>query len=437
MYRILKRGLKTAINHYQRLIINPASSHTSREVDIIGDGFLPDAPITIHSSLVCPEEYFDFQSYAHIYADKDGCFDISTAESIGGTYTGVEKMGLFWSMQNQSNSFDRAFLNNGSRKLPYTFAVYDEHLENFKNNSPIACVEIKRYLVNEGATRITVSEKNVKGTLFIPEGDGPFPAVITLLGGVKKKQVPEQYAAFLASHGFVSLALAFFGVEGLPKSYINAPIDIEDFEKGIEFLKNHPSVAPERIGVLGESKGGETALSMMAHLPQVKAVCTLNGSISSIGVPTVYKGHETEALAGDVLRARFLEDGNIDISECLDSPKDHPKSIHPFERSAADLLMIACSDDLNWKSELMAEIAKEKMDEYGKTNYSIQNYNNIGHFIDAPNFPICTHSYHPLVPNKMRCFFGGSNKALNSKEQVKVWHSVVEFFQRSLRKSRE
>lgn len=379
---------------------------------------------------------FDFQSYTHVFADKDGCFDLSTSESIGGTYTGVEDMGLFWSMEKQGNSYDRASLINGSRKLPYKFNVYAGHQEDFASgNIIVASGEITRYLVDESVTRITVKEGDVKGTMFIPKGDGPFPAVISLLGGVKMRQVPEQHAAYLASHGFVTLTMAFFGVEGLPRSYLEKPIDIEHFEKGIEFLQNHPSVASEDIGVLGESKGGELALSMMTHLPQVKAVCTLNGSVASIAVSTVYKGqHEVEALPGTPMRAQFRDDGSVDISECLDDPKDHPKAVVQFERSKADLLMIACRDDFNWKSEMMAEIAKLKMDDHGKTNYVMQNYLNVGHFIDPPNFPICTYDYHPIVPNKIKCFFGGSNKALNSKEQVQIWQNVLEFFQQCLRK---
>ena len=95
--------------------------------------------------------------------------------------------------------------------------------------------------------------------------------------------------------------------------------------------------------------------------------------------------------------------------------------------------MIVGGDDFNWKSDMMAEIAKQKMDDYGKTNYVIQNYQNIGHFIDPPNLPICAYDYHPIVPIKVKSYFGGSNKALNSKEQGEVWQNVLEFFKQSLR----
>lgn len=75
MHRIIKRGFKTAVNHCQRLKITPICSHTMNKVNITGDGFQPDAPLTIQSSLFCPEERFDFLSYARVfclfYADKE------------------------------------------------------------------------------------------------------------------------------------------------------------------------------------------------------------------------------------------------------------------------------------------------------------------------------------------------------------------------------
>ena len=53
------------------------------------------------------------------------------------------------------------------------------------------------------------------------------------------------------------MTLAFYGVEGLSKGYLNKPIDIGHFEKGLQFLERHPSVSKDHIGVLGTSKGGD------------------------------------------------------------------------------------------------------------------------------------------------------------------------------------
>ena len=74
--------------------------------------------------------------------------------------------------------------------------------------------------MRDGVERIEVNAGRIRGTLFLPEGrTGPFPAVINLYGGVHKRKIIEDKSALLASRGFASLALAFFGVEGLPRRY--------------------------------------------------------------------------------------------------------------------------------------------------------------------------------------------------------------------------
>ncbi|XP_066914314.1 acyl-coenzyme A thioesterase 1-like [Clytia hemisphaerica] len=433
MNRIIKRCFSTSFTKSNKIIASPATSHTSEKIGITGNGFKPDSPITIQSTLICPEERFDFQSYAHIYTNKDGCFDLKTNESVGGTYTGIEDMGLFWSMEKRGESYDRPTLIDGVRNLPYTFNVFEgHHSENLENLPPVASSQISRFLAQKVSRHVLKTGK-FRGTVFVPEGDGPFPAVMTLFGGIKKKQVPEQYAAYLASQGFVTYAMGYFGGEGLPKTYTQEPINIEYFEEAFENLRQHELVDSNNVGVLGESKGGDIAIAMISHLPQVKAVCTLNGSVVSVGVATSYKGNTTEQIPANMFAARFLECGSVDISDCLEDPKENPNAIHQIERSKGDLLMIAGEDDMNWKSCLFTDIAKERMDKAGKTNYKIIRYPNIGHFIDPHYLPICTHAYHPLIPNRLRPYFGGSNKKFNSKEQIDAWKQVFDFFHTSLK----
>jgi hypothetical protein len=45
-----------------------------------------------------------------------------------------------------------------------------------------------------------------------------------MYGGMIKGQVVEERSALLASRGFASLALAFFGTKDLPKNYLDLGI---------------------------------------------------------------------------------------------------------------------------------------------------------------------------------------------------------------------
>lgn len=75
---------------------------------------------------------------------------------------------------------------------------------------------------------------------FIPDsvlfcsflGEGRFPGVTDLFGNAGK--LVESQASFLASHGFVTLALAYCDYEDLPSKL--EKVDLEYFEEATTFL---------------------------------------------------------------------------------------------------------------------------------------------------------------------------------------------------------
>ncbi|HEX8259840.1 MAG TPA: hypothetical protein VF558_06050 [Rubrobacteraceae bacterium] len=65
--------------------------------------------------------------------------------------------------------------------------------------------------------RWPVREGGLVGTFFRPSTPGPHPAVIVL--GGSDGGLREGSAAVIARQGYATLALAYFGVEGLPPSW--------------------------------------------------------------------------------------------------------------------------------------------------------------------------------------------------------------------------
>ena len=173
---------------------------------------------------------------------------------------------------------------------------------------------------------------------------------MTLYGGIKRKHVIEDSAALLANNGYVTFATAFFGVDGLPKKYSTQPIRIEYFEEVLEYLSSLKFVISNKIGVYGTSKGGDIALAMMAFLSNISAVAVVNGCISSIGTSTTYGDRVIDMLGVSLERVEFMSDGRMNTFNVANHPNDEPSSIHPFENSTADLLMVAGLDDYSWKS---------------------------------------------------------------------------------------
>ena len=187
------------------------------------------------------------------------------------------------------------------------------------------------------------------------------------------------------------------------------------------------------IGVYGISKGGDIALGIMSRLKDIRSLVVVNGCVSSIGTSTTYKDKIVDMINADISKVEFLPDGAIDIVNTLNDPRDEPSSCHPFEYSSADLLMIAGLDDHNWKSELYVDIAKEKMDAVGKSNYEIVKCPGMGHFLDVPFAPVCSQTGHPMVPQGMKVYFGGKDPKAHSDHQEQVWKKVISFFDKSLK----
>ena len=108
-----------------------------------------------------------------------------------------------------------------------------------------------------------------------PEGDGPFPAVVLAHGcsGTERK-TPHQtvwrglnsHAALLNRNGYVTLFVDSFGSRGItdgcdrPLSYY--PVQMRDAHSALDYLTTLEFVDPERIGLVGFSLGGGTALRL-------------------------------------------------------------------------------------------------------------------------------------------------------------------------------
>ena len=91
------------------------------------------------------------------------------------------------------------------------------------------------------------------------------PALVVL--GGSDGGVPDLIAELLASHGYPSLALAYFGAPGLPRRLERVPL--EYFARGLRWLRGQPGVDPRRTVVYGISRGAEAALLVASTFPRL------------------------------------------------------------------------------------------------------------------------------------------------------------------------
>jgi hypothetical protein len=88
---------------------------------------------------------------------------------------------------------------------------------------PVASVNLTR-LWTKPAIRITdIHENGLVGKLFEPQTKGRHPGVLVLSGS--EGGINNWNAALLASHGYTAFALAYFGIEDLPKELVNIPLE--------------------------------------------------------------------------------------------------------------------------------------------------------------------------------------------------------------------
>ena len=111
--------------------------------------------------------------------------------------------------------------------------------------------------------KITVGKhREMTATLFVPDGPGPFPAILVLhtSGGLRHADIA--YAERLSREGYVTLVPEFLDAYGVTpqkrrNSFTIFAEDIyDDFNAAIATLKSHPKVAGGKVGAVGFSNGG-------------------------------------------------------------------------------------------------------------------------------------------------------------------------------------
>jgi hypothetical protein len=158
----------------------------------------------------------------------------------------------------------------------------------------------------------------VTANLFVPDGKGPFPAVIVSPGhSPSGKEGDYRFAANFARAGFVVLAYDIVG-EGERWQHYDADLNVSRLERptaehslvayqsllvgkpvvryfindamrGIDYLASRPEVDPQRIGAYGCSGGGAVTAYLAALDPRVKAaasacfVTTMHHLLTSVG----------------------------------------------------------------------------------------------------------------------------------------------------------
>lgn len=132
-------------------------------VQVKVEGLAPHKPIELRSKLV-DDRGVIFKASALYKADETGQVDVCRAPSLGGSYTGVEPMGLFWAMAPETPHSKFLKKNVLSPTLVEIKALSGE------SGELLASETNERAYLTEGMKRIPVQEGRIRGVLFVPPG---------------------------------------------------------------------------------------------------------------------------------------------------------------------------------------------------------------------------------------------------------------------------
>lgn len=101
-------------------------------------------------------------------------------------------------------------------------------------------------------------KETLKGSLFIPQGKGPFPSVIFFQGSGGNGEKEFELAKFVSENGILGFAFNYRGCGVSDGDFKDQTVGmgIEDGKVAIDFFLSQPQVNKKRLGFCGGSFGG-------------------------------------------------------------------------------------------------------------------------------------------------------------------------------------
>jgi dipeptidyl aminopeptidase/acylaminoacyl peptidase len=208
-----------------------------------------------------------------------------------------------------------------STREPHQLHLYDldsRELRRLTGSGPIggADEELHRYESFDG--------ERVPVFLFLPEGEGPFPVVVTVHGGQESQWRPwysqggGALTQFLVSRGYAVAAPNVRGSSGYGKRYqalddVERRLDsVRDLAELHAWLSARPEIDGSRAAVYGRSYGGYMVLAALAFQPELWAAGVefvgISNLVTFLENTSEYRRAAREREYGSLARDReFLE----------------------------------------------------------------------------------------------------------------------------------
>uniref|UniRef100_A0A3B3CIG0 Acyl-CoA thioesterase 19 n=1 Tax=Oryzias melastigma TaxID=30732 RepID=A0A3B3CIG0_ORYME len=415
-----------------KLSVHPSRALVDEEFVILVQNVPPGSPMTLHA-LHCSEDGHRWEACGHYIADSSGSINAADDCSVGGSYLGVEPMGLLWSLKPVPGSKPGLRMRKKDVQTPMVVAISvfnGHHSEAFVDQVSLASWVVERWYMAPGVRRIPVTEQQLTGTLFLPPGPGPFPGLLDLWGG--GGQLVEYRSALLASHGIASLALDYLTNEFTTQT--GKMVDNQYFETAYRVLQQHPQVLGSRIAMLGLSLGSVFTLKMAVYSPVVKLRCAV--CISGSHIQPVSGGPQEmmDLFTRNIEKINFSEQNEVIWRSLLLPVPSDPSMKADVGRLRCPLLLVVGEDDQNWCTQESAADMEQMMARAGNDHLlTILSYPETGHLIEPPYTPHTPSSMYrgAGVDQKMMVLWGGKTPE-HSAAQEDSWRKILTFLKKNL-----
>lgn len=257
------------------------------------------------------------------------------------------------------------------------------------------------YMMKSSAPPITIDEPGEGGSRvknngmpanwYPASGEGKYPAILYLggsEGGLWENSNAQ--ARRLQARGYNVLYQSYYRTSD--ENAVFSKVPLETFDKALAWLAAQPGVDPQRIGVMGGSKGAEAALMIATQHPGIKVVVAgmpssvvwqgfawgsvnmsdLGSSWSRGGKPLPYLPYG-EFEYGQPLAAMY--------TNAFKALGQHQDAVIPVEKVNGPVLLLCGEEDTLWPSCPMARQVEERAKAKGKPEVTVLAYTHAGHAV--------------------------------------------------------
>lgn len=232
--------------------------------------------------------------------------------------------------------------------------------------------------------------RKVEAISFMPAGQGPWPALLLIPGYSTSARDWADKGITFAAAGYFCLAVSQpgMGASDGPADFVG-PQTIDTLSFALEMLRMDPRVDPQRLGVVGYSRGAMAASLLATREPDLKAV-VCGGGIYDFAAAYAQSSSQ-------MIRANMLAESSGAGSTELDPQAARVRSSLPdMDKLHARLLILHGEADQNappqqayaLRDELLrlGKTQAQSMDDFPQADFLLLTFPDTGHSIGKQNF---------------------------------------------------